>query len=123
MFGRKSLLAEILFVACVFMGCTKEYTQTVNLTGDGYVAQLDGVLISMSPTTVTKGKEVTIDISHGLDKKVEVEIKSTSLSYHKTVKTPATVKIKMEAEGVHDISFIQKRFGISMTCDAIIVCK
>ena len=31
--------------------------------------------------------------------------------------------IKIETEGIHDISFTQKSFGTSMTSDAIIVCR
>lgn len=110
-------------VICLLDSCTQTYTQSVNITEGGYKAELDGVLIGMSPTVVAVGEDVAIELSHKQGKKVEVEIKSTSLSYQKIVKTPSSVKIKVEAEGVHDISFAQTNFGSNVTCDAIIVCE
>lgn len=123
MFRRKSLLVAIVAAACVCAGCTTEIDQCVEFTENGYNANLNGVLICMSPTTVSVGEEVTIELSHKKNRKVGVEIESTSLSYKESFKTPASVRIKIEAEGIHDISFTRKSFGTSMTSDAIIVCR
>lgn len=123
MFGRKSLLVAIAVAAWLFAGCTTEIDQCVEFTENGYKANLNGVLISMSPTTVSVGEEVVIELSHKKNRKVGVEIESTSLSYKESFKTPASVIIKIEAEGIHDLSFTQKSFGTIMTSDAIIVCR
>lgn len=123
MFRRKSLLAAMIAAACVCAGCTTEIGQTVEFTEDGYKANLNGVLISMSPTTVSVDEEVVIELLHKKNKKVGVEIESTSLSYKESFKTPASVKIKIETEGIHDISFTHTKLGTSMSCETIIVCK
>ena len=113
----------MIAATCMFTGCTTEIGQCVEFTENGYKANLNGVLISMSPTTVSVGEEVVIELSHKKNRKVGVEIESTSLSYKESFKTPASVIIKIEAEGIHDLSFTQKSFGTIMTSDAIIVCR
>lgn len=123
--SRHSIFKNVLMFAviCLLSSCRTEIGQVVEFTENGYKANLNGVLISMSPTTVSVGEEVVIELSHKKNKKVEVEIESTSLSYKESFKTPASVIIKIETEGIHDISFTQKSFGTSMTSDAIIVCR
>ena len=123
MFGRKSLLAAMIAATCMFTGCTTEIGQCVEFMEDGYKAELNGVVINMSPISVSVGEEVVIELSHKKNKKEKIEIESSSLSYKETFKTPSSVSIKVEAEGVHDISFTHTKLGTTMSCEAIIVCK
>ena len=105
MFGRKSLLAAMIAATCMFTGCTTEIGQCVEFMEDGYKAELNGVVINMSPISVSVGEEVVIELSHKKNKKEKIEIESSSLSYKETFKTPSSVSIKVETEGIHDISF------------------
>lgn len=123
MFGRKSLLAAMIAATCMFTGCTTELEQYVEYGEDGYKAELNGVVINMSPISVSVGEEVVIELSHKKNKKEKIEIESSSLSYKETFKTPSSVSIKVETEGVHDISFTHTKLGTTMSCEAIIVCK
>lgn len=123
MFGRKNLFVAIATIVCLFVGCTREHTQSIVFGEDSYNTELDGVLIDMSPIVVSVGEEVLIELSHKNNKKVEVEIESTSLSYKETLKTPSSVRLKIETEGVHKISFARKSLGSSMTCETVIVCR
>ena len=123
MFGRKSLLAAMIAATCMFTGCTTDIGQCVEFMEDGYKAELNGVVINMSPISVSVGEEVVIELLHKNNKKEKVEIESSSLSYKETFKTPSSVSIKVEAEGVHDISFTHTKLGTTMSCEAIIVCK
>lgn len=123
MFGRKSLLAAMIAATCMFTGCTTEIGQCVEFMEDGYKAELNGVVINMSPISVSVGEEVVIELSHKKNKKEKIEIESSSLSYKETFKTPSSVSIKVETEGVHDISFTHTKLGTTMSCEAIIVCR
>ena len=123
MFGRKSLLAEMIAATCMFTGCTTEIGQCVEFMEDGYKAELNGVVINMSPISVSVGEEVVIELSHKKNKKEKIEIESSSLSYKETFKTPSSVSIKVETEGIHDISFTHTKLGTTMSCEAIIVCR
>ena len=123
MFGRKSLLAAIIAATCMFTGCTTEIGQCVEFMEDGYKAELNGVVINMSPISVSVGEEVVIELSHKKNKKEKIEIESSSLSYKETFKTPSSVSIKVETEGIHDISFTHTKLGTTMSCEAIIVCR
>lgn len=123
MFGRKSLLAAMIAATCMFTGCTTEIGQCVEFMEDGYKAELNGVVINMSPISVSVGEEVVIELSHKKNKKEKIEIESSSLSYKEIFKTPSSVSIKVETEGVHDISFTHTKLGTTMSCEAIIVCK
>ena len=123
MLRRKSLLAAMIAATCMFTGCTTEIGQCVEFMEDGYKAELNGVVINMSPISVSVGEEVVIELSHKKNKKEKIEIESSSLSYKETFKTPSSVNIKVETEGVHDISFTHTRLGTTMSCEAIIVCK
>lgn len=123
MFGRKSLLAAMIAATCMFTGCTTELEQYVEYGENSYKAELNGVVINMSPISVSVGEEVVIELSHKKNKKEKIEIESSSLSYKETFKTPSSVSIKVEAEGVHDISFTHTKLGTTMSCEAIIVCK
>ncbi len=123
MFGRKSLLAAMIAATCMFTGCTTEIGQCVEFMEDGYKAELNGVVINMSPISVSVGEEVVIELSHKKNKKEKIEIESSSLSYKETFKTPSSVSIKVETEGIHDISFTHTKLGTTMSCEAIIVCR
>lgn len=123
MFGRKSLLAAMIAATCMFTGCTTEIGQCVEFIEDAYKAELNGVVINMSPISVSVGEEVVIELLHKNNKKEKIEIESSSLSYKETFKTPSSVSIKVEAEGVHDISFTHTKLGTTMSCEAIIVCR
>ena len=123
MFGRKSLLAAMIAATCMFTGCTTEIGQCVEFMEDGYKAELNGVVINMSPKRVSVGEEVVIELSHKKNKKEKIEIESSSLSYKETFKTPSSVSIKLETEGIHDISFTHTKLGTTMSCEAIIVCR
>lgn len=123
MLRRKSLLAAMIAATCMFTGCTTELEQYVEYGENSYKAELNGVVINMSPMRVSVGEEVVIDLSHEKNKKEKVEIESSSLSYKEIFKTPSSVSIKVETEGVHDISFTHTKLGTTMSCEAIIVCK
>lgn len=123
MFGRKSLLVAMIAATCMFTGCTTEIGQCVEFMEDGYKAELNGVVINISPISVSVGEEVVIELSHKKNKKEKIEIESSSLSYKETFKTPSSVSIKVETEGIHDISFTHTKLGTTMSCDAIIVCR
>ena len=123
MLRRKSLLAAMIAATCMFTGCTTELEQYVEYGENSYKAELNGVIINMSPMRVSVGEEVVIDLSHEKNKKEKVEIESSSLSYKETFKTPSSVSIKVETEGVHDISFTHTKLGTTMSCEAIIVCQ
>lgn len=123
MFGRKSLLAAMIAATCMFTGCTTELEQYVEYGENSYKAGLNGVVINMSPIRVSVGEEIVIELSHNNNKKEKIEIESSSLSYKETFKTPSSVSIKVETEGVHDISFTHTKLGTTMSCEAIIVCK
>lgn len=123
MFGRKSLFVAIIAATCMFMGCTTGIGQYVEYGENSYKAGLNGVVINMSPIRVSVGEEIVIELSHNNNKKENIEIESSSLSYKETFKTPSSVSIKVETEGVHDISFTHTKLGTTMSCEAIIVCK
>lgn len=123
MFGRKSLLVAMIAATCMFTGCTTEIGQCVEFMEDGYKAELNGVVINISPISVSVGEEVVIELSHKKNKKEKIEIESSSLSYKETFKTPSSVSIKVETEGIHDISFTHTKLGTTMSCEAIIVCR
>ena len=123
MFGRKSLLVAMIAATCMFTGCTTEIGQCVEFMEDGYKAELNGVVINISPISVSVGEEVVIQLSHKKNKKEKIEIESSSLSYKETFKTPSSVSIKVETEGIHDISFTHTKLGTTMSCEAIIVCR
>ncbi len=123
MLRRKSLLAAMIAATCMFTGCTTELEQYVEYGENSYKAELNGVVINMSPMRVSVGEEVVIDLSHEKNKKEKVEIESSSLSYKEIFKTPSSVSIKVETEGVHDISFTHTKLGTTMSSEAIIVCK
>ena len=123
MLRRKSLLAAMIAATCMFTGCTTELEQYVEYGENSYKAELNGVVINISPISVSVGEEVVIELSHKKNKKEKIEIESSSLSYKETFKTPSSVSIKVETEGVHDISFTHTKLGTTMSCEAIIVCK
>lgn len=123
MLRRKSLLAAMIAATCMFTGCTTELEQYVEYGENSYKAELNGVVINMSPMRVSVGEEVVIDLSHEKNKKEKIEIESSSLSYKETFKTPSSVSIKVETEGIHDISFTHTKLGTTMSCEAIIVCR
>ena len=123
MFGTKSLFAAMIAATCMFTGCTTELEQYVEYGENSYKAELNGVVINMSPISVSVGEEVVIELSHKKNKKEKIEIESSSLSYKETFKTPSSVSIKVETEGVHDISFTHTKLGTTMSCEAIIVCQ
>ena len=123
MLRRKSLLAAMIAATCMFTGCTTELEQYVEYGENSYKAELNGVVINMSPMRVSVGEEVVIDLSHEKNKNEKIEIESSSLSYKETFKTPSSVSIKVETEGIHDISFTHTKVGTTMSCEAIIVCR
>lgn len=123
MFGTKSLFAAMIATAYMFTGCTTEIGQYVEYGENSYKAGLNGVVINMSPIRVSVGEEIVIELSHNNNKKEKIEIESSSLSYKETFKTPSSVSIKVETEGVHDISFTHTKLGTTMSCEAIIVCQ
>ena len=123
MLRRKSLLAVMIAATCMFTGCTTELEQYVEYGENSYKAELNGVVINISPISVSVGEEVVIELSHKKNKKEKIEIESSSLSYKETFKTPSSVSIKVETEGIHDISFTHTKLGTTMSCEAIIVCR
>lgn len=123
MFGTKSLFAAMIAATCMFTGCTTELEQYVEYGENSYKAELNGVVINMSPISVSVGEEVVIELSHKKNKKEKIEIESSSLSYKETFKTPSSVSIKVGKEGVHDISFTHTKLGTTMSCETIIVCQ
>ena len=64
MFGTKSLFAAMIAATCMFTGCTTELEQYVEYGENSYKAELNGVVINMSPISVSVGEEVVIELSH-----------------------------------------------------------
>ncbi len=98
-----------------FASCESVTDSEINIdftTGSSsYEVVSNGIYVKISPTLVKVGEEVWIELSHEEDKAVDVTIESESLAYKKKVKLPSFVNIKMEVEGVHDISFSYKGLG------------
>jgi len=113
---KKNLLRMFLCATVFsFAGCEYGTDSEINIdftTGtSSYEVVSNGIYVKISPTLVTVGEEVWIELSHEDNKVVDVTIESESLAYKKKVKLPSSVNMKMEVEGVHDISFSYKSLG------------
>ena len=79
-------------------------TITTVINGTSVVTYNDGICITVSPTTVNVGEEITIVVSHKKDKEIAAKIYSESLNWRNNIVTPDTIVQKIETEGIHDIN-------------------
>lgn len=108
MFGKRCLFAAMIAAVCMFMGCTEIYDQETSIvisTSKEFSVIINDIYIKVSPTTVTLGKEVSIDVTHENGDTVDVVISSKSLEFKEHVTTPYHTKMKMDVVGTHDLSF------------------
>ena len=126
---RKNLLRIFLYTTIFsFVGCEYGTDSEINIdftAGTGsYEVVSNGMYVKITPTLVRVGEVVGIELSHEENKAIDVTIESESLAYKKKVKLPSSVSMKMEVEGVHDMSFSYKSLGtVSKFGTTITVCQ
>ena len=95
-------------IICLLGSCTKEYRQEISITipnSTPYSKTFRDVNVKISPTAVTVGDKILIDVVHEDGETIDVVLFSESLKYRDSITTPCFTSLKMDVVGTHDISF------------------